>query len=610
MSNKKKLGLAARKELEAAPEKNEQNIQKEPFSYVRLECSELFCDQFDMPIAVVRNSSHLELHSIKSRRFRNFIGKLMYDKDGTIHAQEEINSIISLLEAEAAFGNKHRDLNNRVARNGNCLLYDLSNDKWQAIKITENGWSLIESPLVFKRYSHMQPQVMPDQTGDIELLRPFIPIKDENNWILLKVWLVVAFIAGIPHPCLCPFGPQGSAKSFTNRLLKKLIDPSTIEIFALPKERKDFIITLQHHWFLPFDNLRYINEDTSDTLCRAVSGTGINLRQLYTDEDDQIFKFKRVISLNGINIVPQLPDLLDRSILLEFERIPQDKRRPELELETEFELVRPKILGGIFDILSKALAIYPTIKLKEMPRMADFAIWGESVARVMGYGEGIFLQIYRANVEKQNTEAIAASSLGELIMKLMEEREEWSGTPSRLLSDLKDIASILNIDIKHTPFPKAPSTLGRRINELKINLFELGIFIDFEKSGNRIYTITKKQKAAQEMPPTPPMPPKKEDFTDGRTKIDSFVDSRQDGNKEPRPNAAREMSAKTALDSDNSQSGQQDGMGNKFPKQDEGICDWCKEFKALIATRIFRDGITGHLAEFRVCEKCNRIDHA
>ena len=39
----------------------------------------------------------------------------------------------------------------------------------------------------------------------------------------------------------------------------------------------------------------------------------------------------------------------------------------------------------------KAKAILPTIKLDRLPRMADFAIWGEAVSRAIGRPEGEFL---------------------------------------------------------------------------------------------------------------------------------------------------------------------------------------------------------------------------
>ena len=33
------------------------------------------------------------------------------------------------------------------------------------------------------------------------------------------------------------------------------------------------------------------------------------------------------------------------------------------------------------------MQIKPTVKLNDLPRMADFAVWGEAIARAMGYKE-------------------------------------------------------------------------------------------------------------------------------------------------------------------------------------------------------------------------------
>jgi hypothetical protein len=56
-------------------------------------------------------------------------------------------------------------------------------------------------------------------------------------------------------------------------------------------------------------------------------------------------------------------------------RIGNQKKR----ILTEFFELRSKLLGYIFDIIVKALKIKPTLELKQFPRMADFALWGEAM---------------------------------------------------------------------------------------------------------------------------------------------------------------------------------------------------------------------------------------
>jgi hypothetical protein len=59
--------------------------------------------------------------------------------------------------------------------------------------------------------------------------------------------------------------------------------------------------------------------------------------------------------------------------MIELERIKRENTRQENEIMEEFYGLRPFLLSYIFDILSKALAIKPTIILEDLPRMADFA---------------------------------------------------------------------------------------------------------------------------------------------------------------------------------------------------------------------------------------------
>jgi hypothetical protein len=48
--------------------------------------------------------------------------------------------------------------------------------------------------------------------------------------------------------------------------------------------------------------------------------------------------------------------------------------------------VRLKILEGLFEVMSGGLRELPSVDLKELPRMADFAGWSEAIGRALGRG--------------------------------------------------------------------------------------------------------------------------------------------------------------------------------------------------------------------------------
>src|SRR5205807_2054004 len=103
----------------------------------------------------------------------------------------------------------------------------------------------------------------------------------------------------------------------------------------------------------------------------------------------------------------------DRCLIIMLERIKENKRQPLEDivnikgLNQELERIKPQLLGYIFDILSKVLKTISTggiTKPEELPRMADFALHGEIVARCLGYNEGIFLNAFNENIRLQTDE--------------------------------------------------------------------------------------------------------------------------------------------------------------------------------------------------------------
>lgn len=327
--------------------------------------------------------------------------------------------------------------------------------------------------------------------------------------------MISCFIPDIPHPMPIFHGEKGAAKSTSCALLKKIIDPSSLGVLTLQKAERTMAVNLQNHWFLPFDNVSCINEETSDTLCRAITGSGIQQRKLHTNGDDYIFTFKRCIALNGINNVARRSDLLDRAILIELSRIDENKRKENSAITKEFDKDLPLILGNIFDILSKAIKIYPNVKLNKLPRMADFSHWGYAIAQALGDLGETFLDEYKCNYNKQNIEAINSDIVATLLIAFMKEKEIWNGKVSELLKELTYLADREKIKTKTNDFPSQANLLSRKLNSLKSNLKSIGIDFKSESKSDATYiTITNEN--------SPQLPPyvKHNKTNDGNTDVE------------------------------------------------------------------------------------------
>ena len=104
----------------------------------------------------------------------------------------------------------------------------------------------------------------------------------------------------------------------------------------------------------------------------------------------------RCVGLNGINWAATKADILDRSIFFKLKRIPDKERKYIVKIQKEFELMKPQLLGYIFDILVKVKKwkeVNGDLDVEKIPRMADWRelrnnFTGDGIEVVKTYGSG------------------------------------------------------------------------------------------------------------------------------------------------------------------------------------------------------------------------------
>jgi hypothetical protein len=463
--------LPRREEEHAAIESIEKNL----IEYVKNNFK-LFHDQFREGYIRVNNQNL----RIRSRQAREFLNHLAYSKFGKVLRTEQCNAVKDALNAAAIFEGEYVETFLRVAKEGEAFYYDLGDG--YAVRILPGSWEIVESPIFFRSYQHSKPQVHPAREGDpFLLLKHFrlpgslVSLSDEQ--VLLLVKTIADFIPGIPHPILAFTGPRGSSKSLSTCLLKSLVDPASTETLTMQDRPDELALQLCHHYLAAFDNVSSLRTWQSDMFCRAATGSAFSKRELYTNEDEVVLSFKHLIVLNGINNPASRPDLLDRLIMIQLEPIPLEERRLEAEVKARFREDLPSILGGIFNVIAKAMLILPSVRLKKLPRMADFTLWGYAVAEALGIGGNRFLQAYEANIKQLVSAAIEASPVATAILKFMENRGEWEGSANDLLAELKYLSKELKFG--EDDLPKRGWSLTRKLKEVVIDLGDRGVKVSF-----------------------------------------------------------------------------------------------------------------------------------
>lgn len=430
--------------------------------------------------------------NVKSERFKKWIVSQFYNIESKIPTNDNIAKIILLLESIAMNEVNEVLVERRCATVDNCIYYDLKDDSCNVVKVSRDGWEIIKDPpVIFARTKTMYRQVTPERNGNLDILDKWFRYKDENHLILQKVILVASLIPNIARPIQVLHGEKGSSKTSTMKLVRDIIDPAIVPVVSIPKTIDDLAVYISKNYVPCFDNIDTISNQVSDLLCIAVTGGGHTKRKLYTDDEEQVMFFQRFIVLNGINVVATRPDLLDRCILLELERIPPNERKEEKVLREEFEKDKPIILGAIFETLSKAMSIYDQVELNNLGRMADFTRWGYAIAEVLGIGGDKFLEAYLNNQNNANIEALESHPVGFAMYKFMEDKTVWSGSPTKLLSELEIVAGFEKIDTTNSNWAKTPNVLSRRLNEIKSNLLDVGIEFERSKGKNREIKITR-----------------------------------------------------------------------------------------------------------------------
>lgn len=449
-------------------------------------CSAIFLDQFSDSYAFIKDSN--KVMGINSSDFEDHVLLKYLSRYRKTVSRDTFKNAIRIIRAKATANNDFKKMFVRVGRDvDNNYWYDLGYGK--AVKINQDGWSITtDVPSIFRRFKSQMPQVEPVRGGSLDDFLSILNVSSLDDEILLKVYLVSSFIYGYPHPVLIVFGQHGAAKTTLFRFLKSLIDPSSVGTLGPINNIREFVQVIFHNWSAFFDNLSGLKAELSDALCRACTGDGFSKRRLYSDDDDIIYSFQHCIGLNGINNIASKSDLLDRSLLIELSRIPENLRRTEEEIQNRFNAMKSGLLGACFDAMAKAIKIYPTVNIVDSPRMSDFSKWGYAIAEALGIGGNNFLTAYNNNIAKQNMEAIEASPVAFAVKTMIEKDSAGiiEASPMYIYNRLVNEAYQAEYDYtRDKSWPTNVRWFSRKLTEVIPNLKKIGIKVEKGKADSR-----------------------------------------------------------------------------------------------------------------------------
>ena len=235
---------------------------------------------------------------------------------------------------------------------------------------------------------------------------------------------------------------------------------------------------------LAFDNISTIRASLSDGLCRIATGSGFTTRSLFTNDDERLFQATRPIILNGIDFVMR-SDLLDRCVSIQIPAVCDEDRKCEESLWSEFERIKSHILGALFDAVSTAISNQHKVKMRALPRMADFAKWVSGAERALTWPSGTFMAALSGNRDLVAHQALLDSPIALAVLNMVSQLRLWKGGASELLVDLNGERWSDSHMRSSKTWPKTPAVMGKRMTELAPDLRRLGVSVKNERSGKR-----------------------------------------------------------------------------------------------------------------------------
>jgi hypothetical protein len=291
---------------------------------------------------------------------------------------------------------------------------------------------------------------------------------DRRTALLASAWAVAVYCFG-PYIVLVLIGEQGSGKSTLARLLRMLIDPSTIPTTGPPRESRDVVVAAINRYVVTYDNLSVIPPWLSDELARLATGAGVSQRSLYTNADELARSYRRPVLLNGISSPATAADLLDRSLVLALPTIDATTRKTEAEIDRLVTDLGGEMFGAVLTAISAALQKAGTIEPARWARMVDATTFALAAAEALGTTRNELEQAMRANVASRDRIVLEENAFTDTIVDFMSKREAWSGSCAQLLFALEEHGA----DPKR--LPKTAAAASHELNRSAPVLRRLGI---------------------------------------------------------------------------------------------------------------------------------------
>ena len=344
----------AAKVAEGEQQENRARAIKEATARLESECSE---NQYGTFIALARVGRRLESIEIDSEAGGDYIRLVMHGASKKMPPKGEIDNLRATMRIASRQAGRRITVHQRIAMHDGVRIIDLGDAEGQCISVTADSWHVAPNDSVaFIRGRGYGALPIPIKVGSKRQAFKLL-----FDWLvslgvakaragLVVVVLVTWLRTGNAYPLLLLFGPGGSGKTMTARLILLLIDPTdSMKLPNIQTGSDNIGAAAQHRHVLSFDNESKLSAEEQDQFCTCATGGEIVCRRMYTNGDVAIMPIHRPVVITALQPVVTRPDLMTRTIPVEFAQ--RETRKGEDEILAEFIEMRPALLGALCELL-------------------------------------------------------------------------------------------------------------------------------------------------------------------------------------------------------------------------------------------------------------------
>ena len=436
---------------------------------------------------------------IKSKKFNAFLG-VRYRELTQVLERPNYKELLAIKEEEAIYSqNNQVHIYRRVAGNMNRkIVYFLSDPTWKSVLVTADGWRVCQMKKVkFLRYATDKSQVLPVKGGNyLDLILPKLNM-DPDDALLYAIFLIQGLSRSSSHFLGIISSKAGSGKTTLTKQTMELIDPKKSSVTVTPTNEEGLKTMLSNTYLATLDNTEPLSTAFSNILCAAITGATDTRRTLYTTNDLTLLNLHNLILINGVDAIPRKSDLIDRALCFELKSISKKDRKTDAEIWGTFNRDKPRILGAMFDVLSKAMKILPTMQVAETYRMSDAHREMTAIAIALGIQQEDFQRILDNNRKKLLDAYADHNDFVDFVVTYMRKHLNVDVSVATLYKNMYE-----NIVGSDKFFPKSPSALSRKLNEEREAILLAGYKFECrkEKDANyvKIWKVPKNQQTKEQ----------------------------------------------------------------------------------------------------------------